>query len=47
MKPRRAKSNQGCRGNKKKQRESEQLDVDPEEIIKEEERRQPHSVDNE
>ena len=32
---------------KKKQRESEQLNVDPEEIIEEEERRQPHSVDEE
>jgi hypothetical protein len=32
---------------KKKQRESEQLNVDPEEIIDEEERRQPHSVDDE
>jgi hypothetical protein len=31
----------------KKQRESEQLNVDPEEIIEEEERRQPHSVDDE
>ena len=31
----------------KKQRESEQLNVDPEEIIEEEERRQPHSVDEE
>ena len=35
MKPRGAKSNKGCRG--KKQRESEQLNVDPEEIIEEEE----------
>ena len=31
----------------KKQRESEQLNVDPGEIIEEEERRQPHSVDEE
>ena len=31
----------------KKHRESEQLNVDPEEIIEEEERRQPHSVDDE
>ena len=32
---------------KKKQRESEQLNVDPEEIIEEEESRQPYSVDDE
>ncbi|HJT47944.1 MAG TPA: hypothetical protein VJ729_07150 [Nitrososphaeraceae archaeon] len=30
---------------KQKQRESEQLNVDPEEIIEEEERIHPHSVD--
>ena len=30
----------------KKQRESEQLNVDPEQIIKEEEKRQPHSVED-
>ena len=46
-KPRRAKSNKGCRGNKKKERESEQLNVDPEQIIEEEEKRQPHSVEDE
>ncbi len=32
---------------KRQQRESEQLNVDPEEIIEEEERRQPHSMDDE
>jgi len=32
---------------KKKQRESEQLNVDPEQIIEEEEKRQPHSVEDE
>jgi hypothetical protein len=32
---------------KQKQRESEQLNVNPEEIIEEEERIQPHSVDDE
>jgi hypothetical protein len=31
----------------KKQRESEQLNVDPEQIIEEEEKRQPHSVEDE
>jgi hypothetical protein len=31
----------------KKQRESEQLNVDPEQIIQEEEKRQPHSVEDE
>jgi hypothetical protein len=30
----------------KKQRESEQLNVDPEQIIEEEEKRQPHSVED-
>jgi hypothetical protein len=46
-KKRRAKSNKGCRGNKKKQRESEQLNIDPEQVIEEEEKRQPHSVEDE
>jgi hypothetical protein len=32
---------------KKKQRESEQLDVDPEQVLEEEEKRQPYSVENE
>ena len=32
---------------KKKQRESEQLNVDPEQIMEEEEKRQPHSVEDE
>jgi hypothetical protein len=32
---------------RKKQRESEQLNVDPEQIIEEEEKRQPHSVEDE
>jgi hypothetical protein len=31
----------------KKQRESEQLNVDPEQIIEEEEKRQPHSLEDE
>ena len=31
----------------KKQRESEQLNLDPEQIIEEEEKRQPHSVEDE
>ncbi len=31
---------------KKKQRESEQLNVNPEEILEEEEKRQPHSVED-
>jgi hypothetical protein len=32
---------------KKKQRESEQLNVDPEQIMEEEKKRQPHSVEDE
>jgi hypothetical protein len=32
---------------KKEQRESEQLNVDPEEVLEEEEKRQPHSVEDE
>jgi hypothetical protein len=32
---------------RRKQRESEQLNVDPEQIIEEEEKRQPHSVEDE
>jgi hypothetical protein len=32
---------------KKKQRESEQLDVDLEQVLEEEEKRQPYSVENE
>jgi hypothetical protein len=31
---------------KKEQRESEQLNVDPEQVIEEEEKRQPHSVED-
>jgi hypothetical protein len=30
----------------KKQRESEQLNIDPEQVIEEEEKRQPHSVED-
>jgi hypothetical protein len=32
---------------KKEQRESEQLNVDPEKVLEEEEKRQPHSVEDE
>lgn len=32
---------------KKEQRESEQLNVNPEQVLEEEEKRQPHSVDDE
>jgi hypothetical protein len=32
---------------KKKQRESEQLNVDPEEVLEEKEKRQPQSVEDE
>ena len=32
---------------KREQRESEQLNVDPEEVLEEEEKRQPHSVETE
>jgi hypothetical protein len=32
---------------KKKQRESEQLNVNPEEVLEEKEKRQPHSVEEE
>ena len=32
---------------KKEQRESEQLNVDPEQVLEEEEKRQPHSVEDE
>jgi hypothetical protein len=32
---------------KKEQRESEQLNVDPEQVIEEKEKRQPHSVEDE
>jgi hypothetical protein len=32
---------------KKKQRESEQLNIDPEQVLEEKEKRQPHSVENE
>jgi hypothetical protein len=43
---RRAKSNKDCRGNKKT-RESEQLNVNPEEVLEEKEKRQPQSVEDE
>ena len=32
---------------KKEQRESEQLNVNPEQVLEEEEKRQPHSVEDE
>jgi hypothetical protein len=32
---------------KKEQRESEQLNVDPEEVLEEKEKRQPHSIEDE
>jgi hypothetical protein len=32
---------------KKEQRESEQLNVDPEQVLEEKEKRQPHSVEDE